>query len=254
MDYTNKISEKIGRVKNLRKQISEHNDNATLPDLKSVKKVLIINSSSRSGSSLLYAILRKIPGIYSLTGEAAPFYKLNTDFDPAIIFRSENISDNVIDTMVDFKGLRNDILADLSFANGNNNINMHTDFDSYANDIIMRFLLQWADIEFDIKKVKKIIFTIAENIKKLKATVGVEEFYIQLLGSLIRIYPQINPYYYDLTPELVALHFPEYSKPFSPPGNSIIIEEPPFVLQAPRVSPSPDHLENNILFQKIQMI
>lgn len=234
------------RIKAQRNSLHKANDGVMqgLP-LHNVKKVLVINSSSRSGSSLLYAMLRKVPGIYSLTGEAAPFYKINTKFKPEIVCKSEKISDAQIDSLIDLEGLSNDFVSDCSLSNGNATVNKNTNIEEYSRDIISRLFLQWTDILFEVELVKKLILDCFNSIKRLKVTVSVEEFYLKLLKALIKEYPGINPYYYDIDTELVRFSFPEIPVPAAPPNRFLVIEEPPFVLQFPRTNPNAENLQND---------
>ena len=88
--------------------------------LKDVKNVVIINSAPRSGSSLLFAILRKIPQFYSLSGEDVPFYKLNgLSCDT---FLSDEIPEELKEAKAYFFGMSRDFLSDFSIANSQNNI------------------------------------------------------------------------------------------------------------------------------------
>ena len=88
--------------------------------LRNVKKVVFINSAPRSGSSLLFSILRKIPGMYSLSGEGVPFYKLNGlsfgTFDSDEIPTGTEVKPDV------FLDLSRDFLSDFSLISSHNNI------------------------------------------------------------------------------------------------------------------------------------
>ncbi len=251
MEFKPTLESQRERIKMQRKVLPESDISSMhgLP-LNSVKKVLVINSSSRSGSSLLYAMLRKVPGIYSLTGEAAPFYKINTKFNPEIVCKSEKISDKNIDKLIDLDGLSADLISDCSLSNGNVSINRNTNIEEYAVDIINRLFLQWTDIDFDFDLVKYLVNECFNNIKRLKVTVSIEEFYLKLLKALIKEYPGINPYYYDIDTELVRFSFPEIPIPVAPPNRMLIIEEPPFVLQFPRIKPCEANFQKDILLLK----
>ena len=113
-----KIEETIQKIKKQREEILCKYSATPLyqKGINDVKRVVIINSSSRSGSSLLYAILRKHPQIYSLSGEAAPFYKLNTSVSAFNFFESDKIPNHIMDIAIDFKGLSRDFFLDIYIA------------------------------------------------------------------------------------------------------------------------------------------
>jgi hypothetical protein len=77
-----------------------------------------------------------------------------------------------------------------------------------------------------------------------------EEFYLQLLEQLMLIQPQINPFYYDIGTDKVALHFPHLEIPSGPPVSGFTIEEPPFILLPPRKRPDPAALSEKTLLLK----
>lgn len=217
--------------------------------LKDVKKVVVINSSSRSGSSLLYAILRKLPQVYSLTGEAAPFYKLNTSIDDLNLFESDKIPEFLIDSVMDMEGLSRDFFSDL-YLSGYNCASTDVDFDMYADHIMLRFMLQWTDIDFDIPVFRQLIFESLERYAAHHRNFVIDDFYLDLLKEICVLYPKINPYYYDISTEKVARYFPLIVLPTGPPNEYFNIEEPPFILQTPGTKARPEDFQKKILLLK----
>jgi hypothetical protein len=217
--------------------------------LADVRRVVVINSASRSGSSLLYALLAKLPGVCSPTGEANPFYKLNTryvGFDPHV---SDRIPDGLLGRVVDFGGLERDFLADIWPA-GEETETSRIDDGRYCDDLLLRLLLQWTDIPFDLAELRDIITgafaAYAEGHPRFDTT----EFYLHLLGRLHAVWPMVNPFYYDIGTDRVALRFPFFEVPAGPPVSGFTIEEPPFVLLPPRRSPAPGDLADTTLLLK----
>jgi len=217
--------------------------------LKDVRRVVIINSSSRSGSSLLYAILRKLPQVYSLSGEAAPFYKLNTLFDGFNLFESDKIPGNLADKVMDYDGLSRDFFSDL-YKSGNGILTNDIDIDDYSEHLVLRFLLQWVEIDFDISVLKSIVQKAFGRFAKRFKKFNLEDFYLILLEEICAVYPKVDPFYYDLSAEKVALHFPFLDIPSGPPNEYFNIEEPPFILLSPGIKADTDDLENKILLLK----
>jgi len=77
-----------------------------------------------------------------------------------------------------------------------------------------------------------------------------EDFYLVLLEQLIAAYPGINPFYYDISTEKVALHFPFTDVPAGSPNTHFNIEEPPFILLSPRRAVRPEDLSDKTLLLK----
>lgn len=247
----NDILQQIDRIKSARGSILARRckqglDPAATAD---VRRIVVINSSSRSGSSLLYALLSKLPGVISLTGEASPFYKLNTRLDRFNPHESENIPTNLLDEVIDFKGLAEDFLSDMYLPAETARVE-EIDAESYIEDLMLRFLLQWTDIELHEDELRVIITAAFENYASANLIFNTEEFYLELLESMSSRWPQINPFYYDIGTDRTALRFPSVEIPSGPPVCSFTIEEPPFVLLPPAKRAKAEDLRSSTLLLK----
>ncbi|PKN16074.1 MAG: hypothetical protein CVU66_02280 [Deltaproteobacteria bacterium HGW-Deltaproteobacteria-23] len=217
--------------------------------LSRIRRVVVINSSSRSGSSLLYALLGKLPHVLALTGEASPFYKLNSFpncFNP---HDSERIPSELLDRAIDFAGLARDLRADIYCAETATSCR-EIDVGGYCDDLMLRFLLQWTDIDADSAELRLIITATFDNYAASHEIFNTEEFYLELLDGLCRRWPQINPFYYDIGTDRVALRFPSTEIPCGPPVDDFTIEEPPFILLHPRKRADNDDLSTKTLLLK----
>ncbi len=245
------INQTVEKIKKLRECILLKYQNNPLfqRSLRDVKRVVIINSSSRSGSSLLYAILRKLPQVYSLTGEAAPFYKLNTSLDVFNLFESDKIPETLIDKVIDYEKLSRDFFSDL-YKSDHGSLTRDIDIEDYSDYLTLRFLLQWTDVDFEIPTLKSVIYKTFERYPKSNVYFATDEFYLSLLEEVCSVYPKINPFYYDISTEKVALHFPFLDIPSGPPNDYFNIEEPPFILQTPGIKADPNDLQDKILLLK----
>jgi sulfotransferase family protein len=217
--------------------------------LRDVKRVVIINSASRSGSSLLYNLLCRLPQVYSLTGEAAPFYKLNTALDGFDFFASDKIPDPLIDRVIDYDGLARDFFSDLQGA-GAEILTRDVDLDEYADHLLLRFALQWTEVDFDRQVLRTCIDQAFAAYAQKHPVFATEAFYLVLLARVTAAYPEINPFYYDISTEKVALQFPFTEIPTGPPNPLFNVEEPPFILQSPRRKATPADLSDRILLLK----
>lgn len=217
--------------------------------LSDIKRVVIINSSSRSGSSLLYSLLSKLPQVYALTGEAAPFYKLNSDhhrFDP---YASDKIADGLLDEVVDYAGLSRDFLSDLFLAE-TETVTSRIDVGRYIDDLQLRLSLQWPVVAGESAALRECVAGAFQEYAEQNRTFAVEEFYLCLLERLTAVWQEINPFYYDISTDRVALRFPYTEVPVGPPDSRFTIEEPPFILLPPRRRPTAADLSGRILLLK----
>ncbi len=205
--------------------------------LRNIKKVVIINSSSRSGSSLLYSILKKIPGMYSLSAEGVPFYKLNGLSLGS--FSSDEITQDTIIQADAFSDLSRDFLSDISMPCRQDRILENGALlEEYIDDLALRFPLQWPQISFSYEQFKNLAFKALESYKNRHKDFCKEEFYLELFSFLRKEYKEINPYYYDIPSRMVKERFPELEIPSGPPNNILTIEEPPFIVLEPGIKAS----------------
>ncbi len=245
------ITAAIASIREFRDKILQSGSGALhqTASLSDVKRLVIINSASRSGSSLLYALLGKLPQVYSLTGEAAPFYKLNADLGAFNPHDSDRIPTELLDMVIDHAGLSRDFLSDLWLAETESET-ARIDATAYIRDLMLRLVLQWTDIEFESDSLRICVSGAFERYAATHYHFNTEDFYLNLLEQLHNRWPRINPFYYDIGTDKVALRFPFLDVPLAPPVSSFTIEEPPFVLLPPRRRPSPDDLSGKTLLLK----
>jgi hypothetical protein len=241
----------VRKIKAVRELVlkKRQNEPLFLSSLRDVRRVVIINSSSRSGSSLLFSLLRKLPGVYALSGEAAPFYKLNTALAICNLFQSDKIPSSLLDAAVDVRGLSRDFLADLHHER-DGILTREIDGDEYVDDLMLRFPLQWTGVDFDPAGLRSCIHTALEHYTSQNAVFQADEFYLVLLEQIMKAYRGVDPFYYDINPGKVARHFPEVPLPSGPPNPWFNIEEPPFILMTPRPRATPADLAENTLLLK----
>lgn len=246
-----KTIQAVKKINALRERILQKYQHTQLfqKSLHDVKRVMIINSSSRSGSSLLYAILRKLPHVYSLSGETAAFYKLNTSPAGLTRFHSDKIPSVLFDTTIDFSGLTRDFFSDI-YIKGNGITISEIDIDEYSDNLLLRFLLQWTDVDFNLPELKNIIIRSFKKYSERTGIFNTEDFYLTLLEEICSEYPAINPFYYDLSAEKTSLRFPFIDIPTGPPNNYFNIEEPPFILLNPGKKAGPNDLSEKIFLMK----
>lgn len=241
----------IAEIKQFRGEILARRRDVPLlrKSLRDVQRLVIINSSSRSGSSLLYALLGKLPQVYCLTGEAAPFYKLNATLGGFNPHACDRIPSELLDSVIDYTGLSLDFLSDLSLI-GREIVSDRIDVDTYIDDLMLRLALQWTNVSFEPETLRRCISATVADYVAHNQIFMIEEFYLLLLERLMLLWPQINPFYYDIGTDKVALRFPFIDIPVGPPVSGFTLEEPPFILLAPHRKPTPDDLAGKTLLLK----
>jgi len=247
----NDITATINQIKKNRRNIlSGRSRHGVKPaSIDDIRRIVVINSSSRSGSSLLYALLSQLPGVISLSGEAAPFYKLNIRLDRFNPHASEQIPTGLLAEAIDFNGLAEDFLADI-YLPGEITRTRDIDAEGYTDDLALRFLLQWTDMDAEEDELRGIITKAFEAYAAANSVFNSVDFYLLLLDQLSSRWPQINPFYYDIGTDRTALAFPSTEIPSGPPVSRFTIEEPPFILLQPKKRAGAEDLRNSTLLLK----
>jgi hypothetical protein len=245
------ISRNIAVIKRFRSEILNKRPDTPLSrhSLADVRRVVIINSSSRSGSSLLYALLGKLPQVISLTGEAAPFYKLNSSLSEFNPHASDRIPTELLEDVIDLQGVSRDFMSDIFLA-ADETETSGVDVDTYIDDLMLRLSLQWTNIQFEPTTLRSCISVAYEKYSATSRIFSTEDFYLLLLEELCALWPDINPFYYDIGTDKVALRFPFMDIPVGPPTSGFTIEEPPFILLSPCQRPTPTDLTDKVLLLK----
>lgn len=242
----------IKKVNSFRKYIfdkiaeKEKNQVWLKASLRVVRRVAIINSAPRSGSSLLFAILKKIPGIYSLSGESVPFYKLNGLSSDS--FQSDEIPEELLNTIDGNTDFNRDLISDFSIVYDEDSMDDDL-LEHYTDDLVLRFAIQWPQIDFNYERFRKIAKHTFHN-NSAQRRFSKEEFYLELVKNLRDEYPVINPYYYDIPPYMIKERFPDEPIPSAPPNSTLMIEEPPFILLSPHIKVNRNDLSEKILLLK----
>lgn len=217
--------------------------------MRDVKKVLVICAASRSGSSLLFEILRKSPVFYSLSGEAVPFYKLR-GLD-ARYFGSDAVPSSFIPCDRQFSAISDDFCGDFHSVSLEKEVfGSGAILERYIDDLLLRFPLQWPGVAFSGPVFRRLTVKAFRLQKASAPCFNREDFYLELLALLKKVYPRINPYYYDIPTDKVRKKFPALRIPAGPPHGPFTIEEPPFILLSPRGNVAKKDLSDKILLLK----
>jgi hypothetical protein len=202
-----------------------------LPFREQVRDVVMVVSSSRSGSSFLMELLSHASGTIQLQGEINPLLRL-ARLDPW----STGAGSDALDSGHCNPAALRVLDAEMAREAGTRIPqfdNPTLDVPRLALDVWRRLALQWPaeSIPLDLVEV-----SVTETLHELQVAHGwrPEEFrdgqmfVALLLRRLCREFPRLQPHYYDLSPGLVASVFPGLDAPDGPPSDTIM-EEPPFI-------------------------
>lgn len=192
---------------------------------KKQSRVVLILSASRSGSSWLAEMCSSSTQFASLPGEIDPFLILalgqpdlsNGESDELAAWR---LAPSVAEAM--------SLHLSLFVGNGASEEEERlTPKRLFQTE--MRILLQWPELHAHMDEVRWVIRKAFQETRDLPWEIRM----IHYLKYLKKILPHLNPYYYDLDPDLVSDSFPEERVPAGPPNPIAVIEEPPFVCESP---------------------
>jgi len=211
-----------------------------IPDFcANIKEVIVIASSSRGGSSLFSEILRHSPELLHFKGEINPFLTLAGLSYPhsgraGDLLDAQDVGPHNAAKLLRFE---REMALDVALM-GEVNLGEDIMLSRFIHDLRWRLGVQWPEIDFDpgviTTEVKKVL---AELCRQHGWQAGSfkdpQLFHTLFLRNIRQKYKGVNPYYYDLRPDLLQRYCPDAKKDSNSPS-SCIIEEPPFVPIVPR--------------------
>lgn len=188
-----------------------------------MRDLVIIASSSRGGSSVFTAFLRRSGALCHLQGEINPLFRLaGLDFPNTDTGSDALTADHA--TLPAAAAMRRALFEEVG-----SRAPLPIDEETWAGfvDILHRRLcIQWPDVTIP----PQLLRTCAQQARAALRS-SVEAFHVTLLGKLQQHFPVINPHYYDLNRHMIEQICPT-DRPTGPCGDRII-EEPPFVTVHP---------------------
>lgn len=210
--------------------------NGCSPD--DIENVLVINSASRSGSSLLYHLISGHPDVISLNGENSVFEKLH-GICPVTSERESDLSAAKTDSAALARAAC-DILRDAGVLSRNG-----APFPSQnlLADSVQRLILQHAEKDFDPAAVHRICSD------ALNSAAPAKEF--NRFEYWRRVMTEVDKRVFGIRPEDYDMGIASAGAAGAPPPFSeICLEEPPFVVPRPRIFPARAELRGKSLLLK----
>ncbi len=206
---------------------------APLTDLRHrIRHVVLLASSSRGGSSVLAEILRHSDELLHFRAEINLFLVLSGHAFPDSGTGSDALSARDLRDTTTLELLLARDVGRLAGSLGGDD-----DVERFAAELHWRLGAQWPLERLDIEDVTRWTReTLAEAVTEHGWAPGEfrdpQLFHALLLRRVRASHPAINPWYYDLHPDLIGTHFPGMHPSLGPPS-PLVFEEPPFITIAP---------------------
>lgn len=217
--------------------------------LDSVREVVLIASSSRSGSSMLTEMLTRSSEFLCLPGEVNPYLRL-----AGLAWPDSGASDRLAPEACSAEArrcLQEHLALEVGTPADCNDPRAESEFDE---SLYRRLCLQWPLEEFRLEEVAGARRAALAEVSRVLGRPCQWETDLQLFHALFlkrihRSRPSVNAYYYDIDRALVRRVFPELRTPEGPPS-PFLIEEPPFILVRPWARWQPGDLRRRPLLIK----
>ncbi len=208
--------------------------------LAQIREVVVIASSSRGGSSIFTEILRQSPELIHFRGEINPFLTL-AGLAPPENGREDDGLDGWDARPPGQQARLMALEQELALDAGINRPAALATPDRrrrFFLDLGWRIAMQWPQLEIDqdflaSQAQASLDDLVREHVWEAGEFMDAQLFHALFLVRMRSRYPQINPHYYDLSPDLIGSHFQGVEIPWGPPA-PLLIEEPPYVTIAPR--------------------
>jgi len=207
-----------------------------------VRDVVVLASSSRGGSSVMAEILRNSGHLLHFRAEINPFLLLAGHAWPESGRSNDSLT---ADDLGDPSRLEHLLAHDLGRHAGTlPNAQAVRDF---AVELHWRLSLQWPLEPFDPSWVLE---QARHTLRQLEHSHGwapgtfpdAARFHAIFLAQVRQRHPRVNPWYYDLPPQLIQQHCPDAHPSLAPPS-AVVLEEPPFVTVSPWQAATVEELE-----------
>jgi len=188
-----------------------------------VRRVVLVVSSSRGGSTLLHLLLRLTGSFCFLDGEHLQLYRLFglNETGPG------DWHDGLVDPAhADVDGFVRAVLDDLVVGDG-----LDTRSDEFAHTVARRLFLQWHHMLPAPETVLEFVRAATVQAARSNDVVTPDDVIFHTVAALSRASVPVNPWNYDVDPARIRAVFPTLPRPAAPPVDSII-EIPPFLVPA----------------------
>ena len=188
-----------------------------------MRDVILIASSSRGGSSVFSAFLRRSRVLCHLQGEINPLLRLD-----GLSYPEAGTGSDVLTAQHAAGSAGAQVRSALAEESGAPALLplSPSDWQRFLVILHQRLQLQWPQLSILPEQV-----TASAEAARPHLSADLGAFHAVFLRHFSAEHPAVNPYYYDLSRRLIAQRCPS-TRPDGPPS-ARVIEEPPFVTVAP---------------------
>lgn len=208
-----------------------------------VRRILVVCSASRSGSSAFVRLLTRQPGFYCLTGESATFLRLHglagLDGESDDVFHFRSMTPEVREQLLD--DLYLDMIAP---SRPIANVARRDQWELYLAKFLLRLVVQFPTAQFPVDELLQRMSQDDDGHLRSAAQKSVMEFY-QAASVFFRINgcPEFSLSRYDLVSAWPANGMPSAEL-------SVVVEEPPFETVPICEAPAEQDFEHGCLVLK----
>jgi Sulfotransferase family len=216
----------------------------------SVREVLVVASCSRSGSSVFAELLSRSSRFLQFPGEINHMLRLAGLAWPisgaSDVLGPEHCTEEAVSALQDHFAL------EVGYAAAS--LERDEVEEQFDRSLCRRLSLQWPLEEFSLEKVSDVRAAAVADVERRTGrpcdwTTDLQLFHALFLKRIREDKPKVNPYYYDLSRQLLAEVFPNLEPAVGPPS-PLVIEEPPFILVRPWVRWQPADFSQRALLIK----
>ncbi len=204
-----------------------------VPDLCSrIRDVIVLASSSRGGSSVVAEILRQSQDMLHFRAEVNLFFALAGRIFPESGTGSDRLgADDLGDPSTLAGLLARDVGRPAAGLPDGDAV------ETFGRELHWRLSAQWPLESIAEERVLRWTRQVLDELTRHHGWApgsfpDPQLFHTLLLGHARRAHPAIQPWYYDIRPELIRTHHPGV-EPSDAPPSTLVLEEPPFVTITP---------------------
>lgn len=197
------------------------------------RDVVVIACSSRGGSSVFAEMLRRSASLVHFRAEINPFLAL-----AGLTWPTSGTGSDALGAVHAVGPARDRLEREMAADAGRPALPAELDLDAFAADLCWRLTVQWPREVFELPAIRtEARAALAEG----GGLTDLQRFHAAFLSRVRATHPSVNPWFYDLAPDLLAGAFPGLGPPVGPPSPTVI-EEPPFVAVGPWTPATADDL------------
>ncbi len=204
-----------------------------VPDLCArIRDVVVLASSSRGGSSVVAEILRHSQDMLHFRAEVNLFFALTGRVFPDSGTGSDRLGASDLGDPSDLAWL---LARDVG--RPAKELPDEAAVEAFARELHWRLSAQWPLEDIGEERVQRWTRQVLEDLTHRHGWLpgsfpDPQLFHVLLLRHARRAHPSIQPWYYDIRPELIRAHHPDV-EPSDAPPSPVVLEEPPFVTITP---------------------